>query len=605
MFLIFDLRRFGLHLTLTSPMGQVNETFTPPPPSNWGLPDGEVYQYGSFPKLDTSLFGKIREPKEWPKLSRKTSQRMSRRASGLAHASERAFFAKTLAVSGREAVSPKNLIKATRRGVRGLESAIVALSSPFSSPRRRSDNGPKTPVQNAEVSFDNRRISDVTMPSTLDLDKDDITAAEEVVMNARRKQAILVGVIVQLQSAVRAYLARKHLRDLGDTSTGPSSTVDKKRQAEKVLRKWLEKVSPCYLERRRFLKARNAAIIVQTCIRFYQVKTSYLMLFKAICRLQSRIRGIQGRVRVREAMEGRLNIYRQQIFTCWRRAKVPLSYRSTFWPLLGNDNKYLFARVTFAESELSRLWLELQFGRVRTKNPAEHDEYVGILQLSTELGMDVRVLSMCRDFHVDVINGREGAGGVVVAVPKRRSVLRRGSSRGTLSLDHLTWERSQVYDNLSLTGRFKPNELDALFETFGVAGARKKKAALAEAIWEDVAHVDASIQLLKELFPELSMNGILLSPPSKKAVKRFRLSLNTGSQTPPLQAMLAHVAFDNRVRQNNAEVARLGLLRIPDIAAKLSTKLDSKTRSSVSITGEEKIARMKRLLSGTALEPSM
>ena len=45
----------------------ITETFTPPPPSNWGLPDdGRTYHYSSFPKLKSILYGKTRPPKQWP-----------------------------------------------------------------------------------------------------------------------------------------------------------------------------------------------------------------------------------------------------------------------------------------------------------------------------------------------------------------------------------------------------------------------------------------------------------------------------------------------------------------------------------------------------------
>jgi len=43
----------------------VNETYTPPAPSNWGLPDdGRIYSYASFPSLNTSLFGNTRQPRQ-------------------------------------------------------------------------------------------------------------------------------------------------------------------------------------------------------------------------------------------------------------------------------------------------------------------------------------------------------------------------------------------------------------------------------------------------------------------------------------------------------------------------------------------------------------
>ena len=43
----------------------VSETFNPPPPSNWGLPDdGRVYSYPSFPRLKKAYFGNVRPPRQ-------------------------------------------------------------------------------------------------------------------------------------------------------------------------------------------------------------------------------------------------------------------------------------------------------------------------------------------------------------------------------------------------------------------------------------------------------------------------------------------------------------------------------------------------------------
>jgi len=43
----------------------VSDTYTPPAPSNWGLPDdGRIYSYASFPSLNKDLFGNTRPPRQ-------------------------------------------------------------------------------------------------------------------------------------------------------------------------------------------------------------------------------------------------------------------------------------------------------------------------------------------------------------------------------------------------------------------------------------------------------------------------------------------------------------------------------------------------------------
>jgi hypothetical protein len=59
----------------------VTETFNPPPPSNWGLPDtGEGYTYMAFPQLRPDLFGNIRKPRrlfKFPEQQRTGSKSVS------------------------------------------------------------------------------------------------------------------------------------------------------------------------------------------------------------------------------------------------------------------------------------------------------------------------------------------------------------------------------------------------------------------------------------------------------------------------------------------------------------------------------------------------
>ena len=175
---------------------QVTETFTPPPPSNWGLENGKTYQYGTFPTLDPALFGQIRPPMKFED-RQQSSIRMSRRMSAFVQASERVVV---------EKATQSLLTTVTKRGVKNLESALKALSTPFIPPRRA---GVSTPGRKTnKESPGNSIVSDVTMPSSFELTDDVVSSAEMLIWNARRKQAILIRIVVQLQRLCRQYLER-------------------------------------------------------------------------------------------------------------------------------------------------------------------------------------------------------------------------------------------------------------------------------------------------------------------------------------------------------------------------------------------------------------
>lgn len=536
----------------------VQETFTPPPPSHWGLPDdGKIYHYGSFPKLNQNLFGKTREPMAWPSIGKRMPQRTSRRASGLAQANERAFFARTL-----HSVDPRNLVKVTKRGARGLESAIGALSIPFV-PQPEAPEPVNLHAPTDDLS--SNRLSSVTLPSTIDLFQEELTTAEEIVLNARRKQAILIGIVVKLQSLCRAHLVRRQRHQTSILQSSLSRDTEST-TASIAITTWLRAKVPCYQARKQFLQLRKATKKLQAQARSSPIRGAYLSLIYGICYFQALVRGAETRRKVQRVAKSRLALYRRLIFSLWQKEGMTLSYRSTFWPLLDTEGAQLFARLNHAEDEIDRL-SERQVPRSRAKQQVTRKVYETVLEASAALGMNTRVLSFSSDidFAVSLKAEENGAS----AVSSRTSFLRRSSISGGPSVDVLTSERSCVYDALSVRGKLTPNEFAIYCNKLGVSEERKKKAALADALWKEFSHVDASIELLNKLFTNLSKSGIPLNAPSKKAIKRFRLSPSgrTLHRDPLLK--LGNVDFSERIRRNNTEVANLGLNEIPKISQRL------------------------------------
>ena len=107
----------------------VTKTFTPPPPSNLGLPDNNTtYQYGTFPALDDSLFGRVRPTTIWRQEQSFHSLRQSVRFKAMklskAQETQRDIMKKAI-----KPISADRVAAAARRSVKDLDSALSSLSS--------------------------------------------------------------------------------------------------------------------------------------------------------------------------------------------------------------------------------------------------------------------------------------------------------------------------------------------------------------------------------------------------------------------------------------------------------------------------------------------
>jgi hypothetical protein len=341
---------------------QVKETYTPPPPSNLGLPDdGRRYTYGTFPKLQAELFGKTRPPRKWH-----SDRRSNRRASMVKHQTEQAVYFQAMAPMLQ---AGSILRSATKRGTKSLESALGALSNAFDVSTRPADKSPSTSSYSS--SFLNRSLHSYASAYSKHassaftserhqynprLSSEIVSSAEKLIINARRKQSILIeifGVFQAHQKLIRGSLANDSfesgLEALGLTT--PSTKTFSISAADGAIA--LQSSYRGFVARRAFRRARMVAFYVQSFTRGRRTRWVFQLLRVAIVRLQALARGFVVRKLLAVLVEGRLDVYRKHIFHLWQRDHTPLAYRSNFWFIVQFSG---ILQLGIAEDEICRLW---------------------------------------------------------------------------------------------------------------------------------------------------------------------------------------------------------------------------------------------------------
>lgn len=352
---------------------------------------------------------------QWPQYRPKTSMKMARRGSLAVQAKEKFVLAKAMApvVATYEAT-----YSATKKGVKNLETAISALSSPFSvsSPF----NGPRPTMSprgnNSQRNFRKQRrtdkspprhsvaISEVTLPSdidsTFDLSREldlGASAAEELVLNARRKQAILLAILIKFQAHCRVFLAKGHCRRLREgykkAQTAPSQDSETDRlEYQRCAAVRIQSLFRAYIGRCIFCRRQRAVVLLQGLVHGRRTRFAYRLLLGAIRRLQARARVYIVRQRISYLFEVRMEIYRLQIFLLWQCAHTSLCFRSKFWPLIKETG---FLRVSIAEAELTRLWKVLGIDSTPCSPQNGDNHFDRALHVGTSLGIDSKTHAKC------------------------------------------------------------------------------------------------------------------------------------------------------------------------------------------------------------------
>ena len=542
------------------------EAFTPPPPSNWGLPaDGRTYHYGKFPDLDPELFGTIRPPKEWPQ-ARRMSGHFARRASISAQASEQALVTRAL----RPVIkTPSAINKVTRKGVRSLESAIGALSSPFvTSAIEKTPRKPRHRSRKSTGSVDESVFSDVTMSEVMDISDDVMSTAEEIVLSCRRRQSILIGIFIKLQAAGRAYLVQEAMK----LPTGRSSTTDSLDPAERRLSAHasrIQSIARLAKVRRQYTLSRQSAKRIQAAWRGHRVVFAYAVFRQTMAKAQAVCRGFVVRISMARLIETRMTLYREHVFILWRTASTSLAFRTKFWPYLATNR---ILNMVVAENEIQRLWKELQIKAPSTKQSFDHESNRSLF-LGSMLGVSDSVHRRCTMVG-QVKATRCESFNRSLHEPQMHSILSMESAKGggssaalSRNKTRLNAEHAQLYDRLASIGSDKLLDKCKLFH-IPLKRERKKKMSLIDALWNDVESADQSAVVMLQLFPELKdSTTIIYREPSKKGIRRFH-----SSEIPEAldKSMMAHNILETLIQKAIFEVASYALTEIPALSIQLA-----------------------------------
>jgi hypothetical protein len=345
---------------------------------------------------------------QWPQYRPKSPIKVPRRGSAAVQAKEKFVLAKAMAPV---VATHKVLYSAGKQGVKNLETAISALSSPFSGPimsprgnafqrskfrqRRTDQSPPRHSIAISEVTMSSciDRSTDLSMEMTLGA-----SAAEELVLNARRKQAILLAIIIKLQAHCRVFLAKAHCHRLRGGNKKARTTPSQDTETDTDRLKYqrgaavlIQSLFRAYIARCIVYRRQRAVVLLQGRVQGRRTRFAYRLLLGAIRRLQARARGYIVRLRLSYLFEVRMETYRQQIFLLWQCAHTSLCFRSKFWPLIKETG---FLRVSIAEAELRRLWKELGINSTQY-SPHNGDDSDRALRIGTSLGIGCKTHANC------------------------------------------------------------------------------------------------------------------------------------------------------------------------------------------------------------------
>jgi dDENN domain len=498
---------------LDDPSGNIKETFTPPPPSNWGLPDdGRTYQYGSFPKLNHELFGKVRVPMRWKMARSSSSLRMLQPTRKANQIRNRAWQHEILTMSITPTGSAQgHLFWAAKSGIRTLEAAIGALSQPtsedkassFSSAAPQTSSGSrKAPLESSPTKGTKARAGILRDGFVKDLSLSTIATAENVLLNARRINGIVLLAICKLQAAVRGFLKRrsylrffkalrflqcKWRRQIPEGLTEMDELVEarrsicsiqliartfllsrryrKKRAAAALLQRWYRGA----ISRKKGSKLQRACRQIQKLVRSRRSQIALRLLRSLVARVQAMIRGNLTRKHITTRNEKRMLRYREQIVLLWNRVHTPLSYRTKFWPMIAHESGFL--RLRIAESELERLWIELEVDF----NTALRDKMMD--QDPEELRLE-QILGIMDFTYWRYLRVKDMTSSVLLFPAEERR-----NKELMLAADRVEAERIQIYERISTSTPKMAAMIVTLYDMFKIDSRDKnKKHKLTEVI---------------------------------------------------------------------------------------------------------------------------
>lgn len=580
---------------------EVKKLFTPPPPNNLGLPDAEAtYRYGIFPVLDIARFGRIRPPITWRQHTSLDSVRYTKKFDSKMKKSHNEIVKNAL----KPILATPNAIAAVaKRTARDLESTLAALSI-VPAVKRQGKATKSIGIGGEEEKLPSSQGNVKTL-----------STADTIMMDARRKQGILLEFIVQIQALCRRFLARNYyVQNKFEIIESRRSEEEAKWESQQHVRRQLEEkrrrtriykafviqrfVRMCLARKKkwRMLQAvliiqstqrsssqrkkwkliKDSAIVIAKFMKARRAQIIFQELRRMVTSIQSRIRGGLVRSKMKMIMEQKMDLYTTQIFVLWTHLHVSLIFRAKLWPDISGGNSFLCLRL--AESELLRLWDITSLSD--RWNGVKFGDKISIYCDSIGISNDIYFRSKkCADWI------QSGAS----IDPKHRNALRLEET-----------ERLQIYERLNSSVSEK--DISTLYRNFDITPDEKlKKVALSQILWTKIVLADRSATSVKFIFPELKNSlGISFLNPTSKGLRRFPNALK--QPVPPIDhEFWEEISVEGKTKRHVQEVAMLFITKVPELSNKLGSirtsrdsNFDSFFRAAMKVHGFQSIEQARR-----------
>lgn len=382
--------------------------------------------------------------------------------------------------------APGAVAAATRRSVRDLEAALSVMS--LSTTNGQTDSMKSGVSSKAQGS--GSHVGTDRVVSTL-------SRADTIIMNARRKQSILLDLVIKLQAVCRMYFPRLRFikfrrsivvlqmkqKKLILTPRVEENTNFFKLQVRRAttiqccVRRFLalsearrrhkaiqmiQKHLRGYLAFQRFKRVKNSVMFIQKIIKARKARFVFHLVLDLLSHVQARVRGILVRKQFELLYQQRMTLYREQIFLLWHMANVPLSLRTKLWPTISSGKGS--SRLRLAESELNRVWESL--GMTLDANIQNCNNET--TRLADLLGLDNGTYCKCLT-SAKLVRGNQVSGASSPQIQK--------------AWEAVEAERLQVYERLDSSRLL--TDIEGIYNDFDIPRNEKmKKVSLAKSICE-------------------------------------------------------------------------------------------------------------------------
>ena len=409
--------------------------------------------------------------------------------------------------------APEAIASIARRSAKDLESALTAFKA-TSMPSMTSPLAALSPGSNRRKKADATKLKKVQIPAISPTQKpteleveiratdnivtdrtvDTMTKADIIIMNARRKQSILLDLIVKVQASMRmAIRRRQYIRirhavvllqrksraipifnqnEPGFLRKSLRRTIilqrnirmhlahlKAKKRSQAVLT--VQKISRGHLARAHLAQAHGAAVVIQRLAKTRRTRFLFLQVRLLVSKVQGVARGRSVRRRISLIYSERMSVYRTQLVRLWDRAFVSLALRTRLWPMYREEG-WGFARLRLAENEVCRL-LNLLGEKPLTQNADYTDETINRSDL---IGIDNSIYRFCKTNLETSLCEKS---------PNQVSAVSVESAAA------IEAERLQVYEKLDTS--LNSSEIEVIYSQFNIpSGEKMKKVCLANAI---------------------------------------------------------------------------------------------------------------------------